>query len=379
MIIFSNEGVIDRRVITTFGVNVKVNDNPIGHFGTGLKYAIAVILRNGLAISIYAGEEELEFASETNEIRGEEFDIVTMNGEPLPFTTELGKDWELWEAFRELYSNCMDEGGCVDALDDVLDSAEKTHVLVDGQEFDDLYANLGDMFIADADETLVCTASGDAYNGTSDAVFYRGIRVNKYKKPYMHKYNIQEPLELTENRTAKYQFAVDRAVCNIIALSDDKEFIRDALTAPKECAEAFINFEFASVKPSEAFKDVMAQLRFEKKTCNSTAGAYYSASSNLLSRILRYVMTASQETIFHKKVDALRDFTGLEFDDIEIVETLGDDFALANDETVYVSKKLLEDEDKVLYSHLIQAELNKWDDDETEQRNALLQMIVHKI
>lgn len=379
MIVFSNPGVIDERVITTFGVNVKVNDNPIGHFGTGLKYAIAVLVRNGLAITIFAGEETLEFASITNTIRGSEFDIVTMNDKPLPFTTELGKNWELWEAFRELYSNCMDEGGSIDALDDVQASAETTHILVNGQEFDDLYMNTGEIFIADADETTICTESGEAHPGTSDTVFYRGIRINKYKKPYYSRYNIQETLELTENRTAKYHWAVDRAICNIIALSTNKEFITEALTVSESFAEHHINFEYASVTPSEEFKDVMARLRFEKKKFNSTAGGYYSENTNLLERIFKYIMSASQQQAFNKQVDALREYTGMEFDNIEIVETLGDDFAVAHDETVYVSKSLLEDSETAVYSHLIQAELNKWDEDAEAQRDALLAIMIKKI
>ena len=32
-----------------------------------------------------------------------------MNGERLGFTTDLGKTWEMWQIFRELYSNMLDE------------------------------------------------------------------------------------------------------------------------------------------------------------------------------------------------------------------------------------------------------------------------------
>ena len=47
MIVFENPGEIDIRSISTFGVSVKEGDNPIGFFGTGLKYAIVVLLRTG--------------------------------------------------------------------------------------------------------------------------------------------------------------------------------------------------------------------------------------------------------------------------------------------------------------------------------------------
>jgi len=42
-IIFHNQGELDIRAVTTFGLSVKKNDNPIGYFGTGLKYAIAAL------------------------------------------------------------------------------------------------------------------------------------------------------------------------------------------------------------------------------------------------------------------------------------------------------------------------------------------------
>ena len=42
---FRTPGLIPIEAFTSTGVNVKIHDNPIGHFGTGLKYAVAVLLR----------------------------------------------------------------------------------------------------------------------------------------------------------------------------------------------------------------------------------------------------------------------------------------------------------------------------------------------
>lgn len=56
-IIFHNPGELDIRAVTTFGLSVKKSDNPIGQFGTGLKYAIAVALRHGCDVEICAGRE----------------------------------------------------------------------------------------------------------------------------------------------------------------------------------------------------------------------------------------------------------------------------------------------------------------------------------
>ena len=57
MIIFQNKGLIDVHAISIMGVSVK-EDNSIGFFGTGLKYAIAVLLREGIKIPSGAAKKK---------------------------------------------------------------------------------------------------------------------------------------------------------------------------------------------------------------------------------------------------------------------------------------------------------------------------------
>ena len=42
---FITPGQIDLENVFTFGISAKESDNPIGFFGTGLKFAIATLLR----------------------------------------------------------------------------------------------------------------------------------------------------------------------------------------------------------------------------------------------------------------------------------------------------------------------------------------------
>jgi len=117
MLLFENKGLIPEATITTMGVNAKIGDNPIGQFGTGLKYAIAIVLRLGGMITIYRGQKKLEFSLKTEIIRDKKFQIVCMNGRKLGFTDQLGLHWEAWMAYRELASNVKDEGGTVRIYD----------------------------------------------------------------------------------------------------------------------------------------------------------------------------------------------------------------------------------------------------------------------
>ena len=51
-LIFYTPTTLDEAFIFTMGASVKKSNNPIGFFGTGLKYAIAVTLRLGGSIKI---------------------------------------------------------------------------------------------------------------------------------------------------------------------------------------------------------------------------------------------------------------------------------------------------------------------------------------
>ena len=127
MLYFTNPGEIDIRGATIAGLSAKDTNTPIGKFGTGLKYAIASILRWGGDITIYAGPTHYQFTALDLDFRGAAFKQVAMNicpsdqagseapssQTPLGFTTEYGKHWEPWEIFRELLANARDEGGDV--------------------------------------------------------------------------------------------------------------------------------------------------------------------------------------------------------------------------------------------------------------------------
>lgn len=106
MIVFQNKGLIDLRALKTFGVSVKDCPGAIGYFGTGLKYAVAILLREGCEVTLYRGRKAYKFTATSRKIRDQEFAIVSINGEEMGFTTALGKDWELW-----VNDNHRDRGG----------------------------------------------------------------------------------------------------------------------------------------------------------------------------------------------------------------------------------------------------------------------------
>src|SRR6185437_160750 len=103
----------DPQLISLIGVNVKENDSAIGFFGTGLKYAIACLARWGESLTIQSGPAEFTFCAEETKVRGKTFGVLVMRSKVdylrLGFTTELGKRWEPWMVYRELWCNAHDE------------------------------------------------------------------------------------------------------------------------------------------------------------------------------------------------------------------------------------------------------------------------------
>jgi len=111
MLSFVTPTILPIEAATTMGVSVKEGDGAIGKFGTGLKYAIAGVLRLGGKVEIQVDGLTHEFTAKPTSIRGRDFQIIHCNDQPCGFTTDLGKHWEPWQLFRELASNTLDEGG----------------------------------------------------------------------------------------------------------------------------------------------------------------------------------------------------------------------------------------------------------------------------
>lgn len=112
-----NNGELDIRLVALMGGTTKANDKyKIGQFGTGLKYTLAFLYRNNLDFKIFVGETEVKIHLEHEEIRGEMFDIICINGRRTSITTRMGTEWKAWMIIRELWCNALDEGGAIKSV-----------------------------------------------------------------------------------------------------------------------------------------------------------------------------------------------------------------------------------------------------------------------
>lgn len=261
MIIFKNPGLIPMLAITTMGLNVKENTQAIGHFGTGLKYALSVLLREGCSIILYRGKKRHVFGLSVQTVRGKKFEFVTLDGEPMSFTTELGKGWEPWQAFRELWCNAKDEHG------EIFDSetlperqAGETMIVVKGQAIDAAFADRWSTVLVGEPDFKFTDLEMQARRSTH--IYYRGIRaMDTPGDPMIYTYNLIGDHELTEDRTIKYgSWAMD-GIARAVLRSSDKEFLRDFLTIPEGYMEHKINLNLHGVVPTDALLEVLSSNR----------------------------------------------------------------------------------------------------------------------
>lgn len=238
MINFITPGVLDLRCITTFGTNVKPNSSdPIGYFGTGLKYAISILLREGQKISLTTDGKSYTFNSKTDSIRGKEFafcemfDVAANTYIPLPFTLDLGKDWTLENAYRELYSNTADEKGTVTdlALDRTSHEEGSTVFSIEGSSFDYVHKNRDSFILRKGLAPVWKSDQIEILPFASNVIFYRGIAAHSLYKPSRFTYNILKHMSLTENRTL-YDWEVGSIVKQAIGTCNVAQIIETTLT-----------------------------------------------------------------------------------------------------------------------------------------------------
>ena len=256
MKIFGNPGTFDPRSFKTFGVNVKHNSGAIGKFGTGLKYAIACMVRMEKQIYIIDHNgEKYEFTSAPMNFRGKEFQQILCNGQEMPFTTEYGKYWEEWQIYRELASNCLDENGVIGKPGDVTVYADLNI------EHDDVFLSGVDL----VEKNKFC----EVYSDPKDFIYYRGIRTQEINGA-KYSYNILDA-DLTEDRTFKYGFDVHNRICNLVCKSQNKKFIESIVLDSEKIWEGKLDFDWATDHPSNEYLDVCRNAQISGKWRNKSA------------------------------------------------------------------------------------------------------------
>ena len=350
MILFKNPGEIDVRSISTFGVSVKEGTNPIGFFGTGLKYAIAVLLRQEHRVTVFSGMTAVEFGLQRDAVRGKEFDFVTMSVDggpatPIGFTTELGKQWDLWMAYRELACNCKDEGGDSSFEHDIAAPEPGfTKVAVVGEAFESIFAQSYVYLLEDEPQLVLGTM--EVRNRTGADFFYRGVRVHQMQREGIFTYNDTELLELTEDRTVKHQYMPAHRVARAILQAKDKGFLRTCILAGEKTLEGTLDYHGWGIAPSAEFLEVVGDCMGDRSTkINETAIAVWKDATRLPFTPREIALTTVQQMSMDRALDFCSRI-GFQIRDaypIKVAESLGEGtLGLAKDQTIFIAERVFD-------------------------------------
>jgi len=272
---FYNPGILDLRSVTIMGINAKPNSsNPIGYFGTGFKYALAVCARIGAKVVITIDDMDYVLRTRKTDFRGKDFDEVYLeynDGDPgnkivvLPFTSELGKNWKPWMVVRELGSNARDEGGDFGIRPDEA-YGNGTIITVEHPDVYNAAITPNEVFLSDATkQRMLNRGEGDhvieIYPRVNNYIYYRGIRVSEMQKSSRFTFNIMTNTTLTEDRTLRDTFYMGYYLGTVIQQhSTNEELIQDCVW--QAGLEEVEKFEYTSItfeeytQPSATFMSV---------------------------------------------------------------------------------------------------------------------------
>lgn len=348
MIIFENPGEIDVRSICTFGVSVKEGENPIGFFGTGLKYAIAVLLRTGHEVTIQSGLSVVRFGLSKEAVRGQEFEFVTMSADddapmPIGFTTQLGKQWELWMAYREIACNCKDEGGeGAHSRSAPAPQPGITRVIVKGDAFEGVFHE-GHRYIL-ADQPAQALVTMEVRNRRGADVYYRGVRVMQTPAPCLYTYNLLETLSLTEDRTVKSPWDAKSKIARGVLRSKDRQFITDVITADEHHFENELDFHGWGVPASPEFIQAVGEVIQDRRIkVNETAMKVWRDATRQTIAPREVVLSRVQQMTLEKALDFCdgMGFRIRESYPVKVVESLGEGgLGLAEDRTIFIAERV---------------------------------------
>ena len=241
IVCFCTDTEFNLEALTLFGVSAKLGPSPIGRFGTGLKYALATLARAGARVKLKINDEWFKLSNTTKSLRDKHYEQLellsiphTEYALPLPFSTDLGAHWELWMAYRELWSNTKDEGGQVGLYESweefsnglLVDS--RTIIMVELEDFTQIAQDHGKYVLESAP---LWTRDGVEFHTNGGLFLAMGeIRVaneldGRGPDDAQFSYNLTGDWELTEDRTLVSEYQAKAAIAKAWLQCDDQTIV----------------------------------------------------------------------------------------------------------------------------------------------------------
>lgn len=347
MIYFYNNTDAPLEALFTLGVSVK-SEGSIGYFGTGFKFALATLLRTGHKVWL----NDRPFGLRRATIRGEPFNIITFEGRDLGFTDQLGRTWEVWQAFRELHANALDEGGTSTRHR----PSAQTVIAVQGEGIEKAFDERHLIFI----EAPVIAQDEDIkiHAGNSTHIYYRGVRAGDTPLlPALNTYNLLRSVRLTDDRTIASSWIVENCAARLIAASDDEDLISEAVLAGETYWEC--RFDYSNANPSETFMRVLRSLRTNARVNQSALNLYLEHSGEKDRPPETITLTPDEERVLEQAL-ALCKRLGCDPGKMYFVESLGSDvYGMCRKGDIYIARTVFDQGYRRLASTIYEEWLHK--------------------
>ena len=259
-ILIQNDGEIESNSFELIGASTKRDQSgKIGFFGSGLKYSIAYMMRNGIEFKIYSGMTELKFTTVDEVLKDQQFKRICINGRQTSYTITMGPTWTKdWFVLREIYCNALDESQCLIVKDteNVQPSEGKTRIFIELTDQLKEVSYNWDAYFADERTPLfvsnpvytcyigtgdgsVSTQAVSVFTRTNGTLYRKGIKVYD-SKGLLFDYGFSA-VDINEDRTAKHPSALCYSVYNMFGTFANEDYIKAILrtsgSEDKECIE----------------------------------------------------------------------------------------------------------------------------------------------
>jgi len=257
-----NDGELDTAALFLMGASTK-NENQIGYFGTGIKYAMCYFLRNDIDFRIFSGKKEIHITLEKQKLREEEFFVVHIDGKQTSLTTRLGRDWSHWYSVREVYCNCLDEPNpvisVVESIEDLEDNTTAFYLHMT-DELQGIVDNIEEYFSFNRKPIYECDEGRIYERAAKHTTTYRkGVKCNvgtSYEGVFDYDLN---NIQINEQREAQYYWHVIEGVWNMLYKCTDASIIKKIITAGCRDYENTVGNGIASTRKDFINKEAWEQ------------------------------------------------------------------------------------------------------------------------
>lgn len=259
-------------LISMGGSDKEGDSSKIGVFCSGLKYSMALALRNNVEMrfSVYDtepfGEEDrdvtttysVETYTEVCEQTGKEKELISLykdvskqsfnsqfcedlGGGDFPteelktgYSVNMGLNWLPWMILREIYSNMVDEGGHYkeDTLINPTHGTVVTLSFEENSEFADIWNNRH-LYINEKEPLHILSDKVSIIDSNNDylRIYKQNILVYEDRdKPSRYSFNIGFGT-IDERRVLSDLYGVEGEICDAVMATDNEDFLREIITS----------------------------------------------------------------------------------------------------------------------------------------------------